>query len=284
MSDNIGRNIFDMPKKGEKGEAESGDEQKPNPRRNLIRWIPLAVIAVMLLAPMISRILLSSGVTTVEYSDFKQQLAVGVIERVEIGSEYLVGSGTAVSGDEFLLRTVKIDDANLLELLDERGIDYYAVRDRSNGFFASILSWILPFAIIIFIWTRVMKRAGGMGSDILSIGKSRSRIVGEGETGTVFADVAGADEAKYELEEIVDFLKRPERYAEVGGRIPKGVLLVGAPGTGKTLLARAVAGEASVPFFRLSGADFVEMFVGVGASRVRDLFKQARAQSPSIIL
>ena len=145
MSENIGRNIFDMPKKETKSESETGDEQKPNPRRSLIRWIPLAVIAVVLLAPMITRTLSSSGATTVEYSDFKQQLSQGVIERVEIGSEYLVGAGTAATGDEFLLRTVKVDDTKLLELLDERGIDYYAVPDRSNGFLASILSWILPF-------------------------------------------------------------------------------------------------------------------------------------------
>lgn len=145
----------------------------------------------------------------------------------------------------------------------------------------TIVKWlplILPAGIIFYFWRRMSRKGGVMGSDILSIGKNKSRIVAEGETGVTFNDVAGADDAKAELEEIVDFLKSPDRYDEIGGRIPKGILLVGAPGTGKTLLARAVAGEAGVPFFRLSGADFVEMFVGVGASRVRDR-QQRRARA-----
>jgi cell division protease FtsH len=142
---------------------------------------------------------------------------------------------------------------------------------------------VLPIAFFIFIWRFLMKRLGTMGGNVLSVGQNRAVIVAEGDIVTRFNDVAGVDEAKEELVEVVDFLKSPQKYTEIGGKIPKGVLLVGPPGTGKTLLARAVAGEAGVSFFRMSGADFVEMFVGVGAARVRDLFKQARDKAPCII-
>ncbi|MDR1899608.1 MAG: ATP-dependent zinc metalloprotease FtsH, partial [Treponema sp.] len=146
-----------------------------------------------------------------------------------------------------------------------------------------IFSWVLPIAFFVFIWRFLMKRLGNMGGNVLSVGQNRAVIVAEGDIVTRFNDVAGVDEAKEELVEVVDFLKNPRKYTDIGGKIPKGVLLVGPPGTGKTLLARAVAGEAGVSFFRMSGADFVEMFVGVGAARVRDLFKQARDKAPCII-
>jgi cell division protease FtsH len=142
---------------------------------------------------------------------------------------------------------------------------------------------VLPIAFFFFIWRFLMKRMGNLGGNVLSVGQNSAVIVAEGDIATRFADVAGVDEAKEELVEVVDFLKSPKKYTEIGGKIPKGVLLVGPPGTGKTLLARAVAGEAGVAFFRMSGADFVEMFVGVGAARVRDLFKQARSKAPCII-
>jgi cell division protease FtsH len=146
-----------------------------------------------------------------------------------------------------------------------------------------ILSWILPLGLLILFWVFLSRRLGAAGQAVMSIGKSRAKLLADKETGVTFQDVAGCDEAKYELQEVVDFLKNPGRYEALGAKIPKGVLLVGPPGTGKTLLARAVAGEAKVPFFSLSGSDFVEMFVGVGASRVRDLFEQAKAQAPCII-
>jgi cell division protease FtsH len=281
VSDNVGRNIFDIPDKSEKDAKEA---KRPNPKK-WMRWIPALLIAVMFLLPNIAGRIGRAAIPTVDYSIFKQQVASGQIDRVEIGTDYFVGVGRDVNDDSPtpLMRTVPVDDPSFIEELDANGVEYYAVPVRSGGFLTSLLGWVIPFGIIMFIFSRFMRRAGGIGKDVLSIGKSRSKIVAEGETGITFKDVAGADEAKLELEEIVDFLKSPDRYAEIGGRIPKGVLLVGAPGTGKTLLARAAAGEAHVSFFRLSGADFVEMFVGVGASRVRDLFKQARAKAPSII-
>ena len=144
-------------------------------------------------------------------------------------------------------------------------------------------AWIFPIALMMILWMFISKRMGTVGESVLTFGKSRARMVADQETGVTFNDVAGCDEAKYELQEVVDFLRNPDRYKSLGAKIPKGVLLVGPPGTGKTLLARAVAGEAKVPFFQLSGSDFVEMFVGVGAARVRDLFQQAKAKAPCIV-
>jgi cell division protease FtsH len=151
-----------------------------------------------------------------------------------------------------------------------------------NDLLKSLLSWIVPLSLIFLLWILISRRMGP-GQGVMNFGKSRARIYAERETGVTFVDVAGVVEAKEELQEIIDFLKYPQKYSALGGRIPKGVLLVGPPGTGKTLLARAVAGEASVPFFTLSGSDFVEMFVGVGAARVRDLFKQAQEKAPCIV-
>jgi cell division protease FtsH len=146
-----------------------------------------------------------------------------------------------------------------------------------------LMLWMLPIAISLALWLFLSRRITSAGQAVMSIGKSKARLVADEDTGVTFADVAGCDEAKYELQEVVDFLKHPQRYEALGAKIPKGILLVGPPGTGKTLMARAVAGEAHVPFFSISGSDFVEMFVGVGAARVRDLFEQAKRQSPCII-
>jgi cell division protease FtsH len=178
---------------------------------------------------------------------------------------------------------VPINDPEFIKLMDEKGVAYYAVSREGSTVLNIIFSWVLPIAFFFFIWRFLMKRLGNMGGNVLSVGQNRAVIVAEGDIATRFPDVAGVDEAKDELVEVVDFLKTPQKYTDIGGKIPKGVLLVGPPGTGKTLLARAVAGEAGVPFFRMSGADFVEMFVGVGAARVRDLFKQAREKAPCII-
>jgi cell division protease FtsH len=180
-------------------------------------------------------------------------------------------------------RTVSIWDTDFIKMMDESGVSYAAVSREGNAILGFIFNWILPIAFFIFIWRFVFKRLGNMGGNVLSVGQNRAVIVAEGDIVTRFSDVAGVDEAKEELVEVVDFLKSPQKYKDIGGKIPKGVLLVGPPGTGKTLLARAVAGEAGVAFFRMSGADFVEMFVGVGAARVRDLFKQARSKAPCII-
>ncbi len=196
---------------------------------------------------------------------------------------------SSVKGKEIIFQIENIGDlGNFQDDLEERDGKYIMIT-RIN-YFSQILSYILPFGIIILIWIFVMRRmsggsgGGGGGSQIFNIGKSRAQVYDKGKsTNTTFKDVAGLAEAKIEIVEIVEFLKNPKKYTDIGAKIPKGALLVGPPGTGKTLLAKAVAGEAKVPFFSLSGSDFVEMFVGVGASRVRDLFKQAKEKAPSII-
>jgi cell division protease FtsH len=181
----------------------------------------------------------------------------------------------------FLFRTERVEDPDLVKDLQAANVEYAAARP---GIISQILlGWVLPILFMVGIWTFLARRLNPTGESIFSIGKSRARLVADPDTGVTFDDVAGADEAKVELKEVVDFLKNPKQYEDLGARIPKGVLLVGPPGTGKTLLARAVAGEAKVPFFSISGSDFVEMFVGVGAARVRDLFKQANEHAPCII-
>src|SRR5207253_7534602 len=176
--------------------------------------------------------------------------------------------------------TVRVDDPELVQELEAHKVKYTGQYD--NDVLKTLLSWIVPLVFLFILWGFLSRRLGP-GQGVMNFGKSRARIYAERETGVTFADVAGVEEAKEELQEIIDFLRYPQKYATLGGRIPKGVLLVGSPGTGKTLLARAVAGEASVPFFSLSGSDFVEMFVGVGAARVRDLFKQAQEKAPCIV-
>jgi cell division protease FtsH len=181
----------------------------------------------------------------------------------------------------FFFRTERIEDPGLVNELQAAGVQYAAVRPGVISQF--FLAWVLPIAVMVFLWSMLARRMGGASQSIFAIGKSRARLVADPDTGVTFEDVAGCDEAKFELQEVVNFLKNPQQYEGVGARIPKGVLLVGPPGTGKTLLARAVAGEAHVPFFLISGSDFVEMFVGVGAARVRDLFVQAKGHAPCII-
>jgi cell division protease FtsH len=181
----------------------------------------------------------------------------------------------------FFFRTERIEDPGLVNDLQAAGVQYGATRPGVISQF--FLAWVLPIAVMILLWNLLARRMGGAGQSLFAIGKSRARLVADPNTGVTFEDVAGCDEAKYELQEVVSFLKNPKQYEGVGARIPKGVLLVGPPGTGKTLLARAVAGEAQVPFFLISGSDFVEMFVGVGAARVRDLFQQAKGHAPCII-
>jgi cell division protease FtsH len=181
----------------------------------------------------------------------------------------------------FFFRTVRVEDPDLVKELQAAGVEYSGTRPSALSQF--LLAWVLPIAVMIGLWSLFARRMGAASEGILGIGKSRAKLLVDKNTGVTFSDVAGCDEAKQELKEVVDFLKTPKDYQAIGARIPKGALLVGPPGTGKTLLARAVAGEAGVPFFSMSGADFVEMFVGVGAARVRDLFKQAKEHAPCII-
>ena len=224
---------------------------------------------------------LSRKVETIPYGQFKQALAEGNVSKLTIGPENITGTLTGKEkkpGQQF--STIRVDDPGLVKELDEHKVDYSG--HYESKFLSSILSWILPIGIMLLIWRFAMKKMGpGMG--VMSFSKSKAKLFAENETRVTFADVAGIDEAKEELQEVVEFLSNPGKFQKLGGRIPKGVLLVGPPGTGKTLLARAVAGEAKVPFFSISGSEFVEMFVGVGAARVRDLFSQATRQAPCII-
>ena len=235
---------------------------------------------------------------TIDFSDFKAKIASGEIKRVELTDSYFTGYTSAQKRDsptgsvfkspytgsaDAVYRTVPINDPDMIKLMDDKNVAYYAVSREGSTILNIIFSWVLPIAFFLFIWRFLMKRLGNMGGNVLSVGQNKAVIVAEGDIVTRFADVAGVDEAKEELMEVVDFLKNSRKYTDIGGKIPKGVLLVGPPGTGKTLLARAVAGEAGVSFFRISGAEFVEMFVGVGAARVRDLFKQAREKGRCII-
>ena len=220
----------------------------------------------------------SAKVETIPYSQFKQYIANGSLSKLIIGPEKINGTLIGEPGQKF--NTVRVNDPGLVKDLDEHKISYTG--HYESKFLSSVLSWIIPIGIFFLIWRYAIKKVGpGMG--VMSFAKSKAKMFAESETEVTFADVAGIDEAKEELEEVVGFLSNPGKFQKLGGRIPKGVLLVGPPGTGKTLLAKAVAGEARVPFFSISGSEFVEMFVGVGAARVRDLFAQAAGQAPCII-
>ncbi len=219
--------------------------------------------------------------TSMTYSEFWSSVENGAINRVKIQGEKITGAGA--DGRPFV--TITPNDTELIPMLRQSGVDI-AVKapDETPWYLSIFISWF-PMLLLIGVWIffmRQMQMGGGKGG-ALSFGKTRAKLQGEGEVKVSFKDVAGIDEAKEELEEIVDFLRDPQKFTKLGGRIPKGVLLAGAPGTGKTLLAKAIAGEAQVPFFTISGSDFVEMFVGVGASRVRDLFNQGKKNAPCII-
>jgi cell division protease FtsH len=218
----------------------------------------------------------------VPYSDFKGALASGKVREVVISPSDIQGIMSGPNGQSLAFHTLRVDDPDLVKQLADKGVKYTG--KTQGSFLGNIVSWILPLAIMFALWNFFMMRMGSGGPGVLSIGQSKAKLVADsGATRTTFGDVAGIDEAKEELQEVVEFLKTPDKFEMLGGRIPRGILLVGAPGTGKTLLAKAVAGEAGVPFFSISGSEFVEMFVGVGAARVRDLFGQASAKAPCII-
>ena len=232
----------------------------------------------------------------IAYSDFHQLVAARLVDDLEVGPVSISGTlkmpqaGTMLPASEaaavrqagapWRFTTNRVTDEHLTDTLTAAGIRYHGAPDTS--WVASLASWLLPLVLFVFIWNMMLRRRGGL-QDFTGMGKSRARVYVQQETGITFDDIAGIDEAKAELQQLVAFLRNPDRYQRLGGKIPKGVLVVGAPGTGKTLLARAVAGEAGVTFFSISGSEFVEMFVGVGAARVRDLFEQARKSAPAII-
>ena len=219
----------------------------------------------------------------VEYTQFLQQLDDGQVTKVVIVQNTI--KGTLADGTEFTTITPEVpnNDPKLYEKLTAKGVDIAAENPPEPPWWSTMLSSVLPLVLLVGVWFFFMQQTQGGGGRVMSFGKSRARMSGSDKIKVNFKDVAGADEAKQELEEVVEFLKHPKKYNDLGARIPKGVLLFGPPGTGKTLLARAVAGEAGVPFFSISGSDFVEMFVGVGASRVRDLFEQAKKNAPCIV-
>jgi cell division protease FtsH len=223
----------------------------------------------------------SQQVAQIPYSQFETYLREGKITEVSVSDRHIQGRFKEPLNGRPMFITTRVEP-DLAQQLQQYGV--VVTGQIESTFLRDLLSWIVPMLLFFGVWMFVLKRmGGGVGGGLMQIGKSKARVYVESDTGVTFDDVAGVDEAKDELKEIIDFLKDPKGYGRLGGRMPKGVLLVGPPGTGKTLLAKAVAGEANVPFFSISGSEFVEMFVGVGAARVRDLFEQARAKAPAII-
>jgi cell division protease FtsH len=277
-------------------------EKRPGEGRWQRLSSPLAYVAVLILGFVLLRTFFQdAGVRKVSYSQFKDGIRNGQFSRVQVANDWVKGflpENTVAAPAEKDNRVPRVEpsslpwfaqrvsgDDELIKLLEQKKVQYEAVPPSTFG--EAIWVWLAPIGIAFLFWSFMMRRlAGGIGQgpqSVMSFGKTRAKIQSESDTGVGFKDVAGIDEAVDELREIVEFLKTPDKFRRLGGRIPKGVLLVGPPGTGKTLLARAVAGEAGVPFFSLSGSEFVEMFVGVGAARVRDLFAQAQAKAPCII-
>src|SRR5712672_887617 len=241
-------------------------------------WLA-AIIGILLLQHFYS---ISQRIEALPYSQFQQLLQEGKVDRVAVSDRYIQGTlKEPLPNGKMQFVTTRVD-SQLAGDLQKFGITYSG--EVESTLLTDLLSWVVPAVVFFGLWTFLSRRMSqGLGGGLMSIGKSKAKIYVEADTGVTFDDVAGVDEAKDELREVVDFLKSPADYGRLGGRMPKGVLLVGPPGTGKTLLAKAVAGEAKVPFFSISGSEFVEMFVGVGAARVRDLFQQAHQKAPAII-
>jgi cell division protease FtsH len=278
--------------------VDSKADGKPDEKAGAIRpflWYWMFGLLLFMLSQSLFELMTTSPLA---YSEFKQLLHGGKVKEVTVSDSAVIGTLKEGGLDAVLPKaradtikcgadgscpftTVRVDDPGLVKDLEAAQVRY--VGKQHSEWLSSLLGWVLPLLLMFWLWSSVLKRGGGMAAGLFDIGKSRARVHMQSSTGVSFGDVAGADEAREELMEVVEFLKNPQRYHRLGGRIPKGVLIVGAPGTGKTLLAKAVAGEAGVPFFSISGSEFVEMFVGVGAARVRDLFVQAQKVAPCII-
>ena len=254
-------------------------DKKPQ-QRKAVNWVFLLLSALLIGSTLLPP---SFGQTSerVPYSTFISQVQNRQVASASVGEKII---SYQLEKDGPVYTTAPIFDLNLPAVLQENGVEFSATPPSSTAWIGSLLSWVVPPLIFVGVWVFFTRRSQGGSGGLFSIGKSRAKVYVEDEdTKTTFTDVAGVDEAKTELVEIVDFLKNSKRFTDLGAKIPKGVLLVGPPGTGKTLLAKAVAGEAGVPFFSISGSEFIEMFVGVGSSRVRDLFEQAKKQAPCII-
>jgi cell division protease FtsH len=255
----------------------SGGNKRTAPARPTAIWWVLGALVILALA---QAYLLSPAGRQISYSEFKALLRSGQVAEVTVGDTTVRGQLKKADGPA-AFTTTRIEDPKLIEELDQHGVKYAG--EVVSRWLPEVLSWLVPVLLLVALWSFFFRRIGGAEGGVMSFARSKAKIYAEDDVKVSFADVAGVDEAAQELREIVEFLKNPRKYTSLGGKIPKGVLLVGPPGTGKTLLARAVAGEAKVPFFSLSGSEFVEMFVGVGAARVRDLFAQAEAKAPCIV-
>lgn len=270
----------DRERKPDNRNNKNGKNKKPN----FQLYVILAIVAAATIALItgLDSLVKSSTTKKVTYDEFVAAVEEGTVDSVKISSSRV--TFTLKNDLRMTYYTPYLPDSNLLPMLNEAGVEYTGTEDSSSSAIIEfILIYILPFALIWILMGFLMRRIGGGSGGMMGIGKANTATNMSRATGVTFADVAGEDEAKESLTEIVDFLHNPQKYVQIGAKLPKGALLVGPPGTGKTLLARAVAGEAKVPFFSLSGSDFVEMFVGVGASRVRDLFKTAQQNAPCII-
>lgn len=264
----------------------NGDNNNKNNKNGqmIMVFILVSLVALFIMSMVMNRYT-SMSTSEISYSDFLQMVEDGKVESVEFDSYQINITPISENKNPYLQEQTyycgRLDDPDLLPLLKDKGITISRViPDNTSTWIYNILSFLLPLVLIWILMGVLMKRMGG---GAMGVGKSTAKVYVEKTTGVTFKDVAGQDEAKESLQEVVDFLHNPKKYREIGAKLPKGALLVGPPGTGKTLLAKAVAGEAGVPFFSLAGSDFVEMFVGVGASRVRDLFKEAQKQAPCII-
>ena len=258
-------------------------------RKPLMFYVLTAVTVILLLNMFIFPLLMTRQVQVIGYSDFITWVEEGKVSEVSLAqdSDQIIFVATNDIGQEELYKTAVFPDEGLIERLQKANVKFSAeIPTQNNMLLSFVLSWVLPIVIFMglgrLLSNQLGKRMGG-GMNALSFGKANAKIVADKETGVTFADVAGEEEAKDALKEIVDFLEHPDKYAGIGAKLPKGALLVGPPGTGKTMLAKAVAGEAKVPFFSISGSEFVEMFVGMGAAKVRDLFKQANEKAPCIV-
>ena len=255
----------------------SKDKRPATPRPTALWW----VLGALLLLAVGQALFMTPGGRAIPYSEFKALVRGGQVAEVVVGDTHIRGVLKKAEEGSTAFSTTRIDDPKLIEELEAAAVQYSG--ELVSRWLPEILGWVIPLLLLVALWTFFFRRMGGPEGGIMSFARSKAKIFADDDVKVSFQDVAGVDEAAEELREIVEFLKNPRKYTTLGGKIPKGVLLVGPPGTGKTLLARAVAGEAKVPFFSLSGSEFVEMFVGVGAARVRDLFAQAEAKAPCIV-
>ena len=258
--------------------------EKKNPKKPLIYYYLVAILMIFVFNSVITPMFFSPKVKEISYGNFLQKVDEGQVSKVEITSTKIAVVAKDDT-DKTIYVTGRVEDPDLVNRLVKSKVEFSQVIPKESSPISNFFTnWILPIFIFFIIGQLFMRFMGGkLGGNAMSFGKSNAKVYVEAQTGKSFADVAGQDEAKEALKELVDFLHNPDKYKKIGANMPKGALLVGPPGTGKTLLAKAVAGEAKVPFFSISGSEFIEMFVGMGAARVRDLFKQAQEKAPCIV-